>query len=163
MPTWSTLIALQDADDVVVGVVSMPALRRRWWAARGRGAFADGRPISVSRVSQLADAQLTWSGIESWDEVGRADALLSLARACWRSRGIGDAWQYMLVAEGAAEIAIDPEATLWDLAAVRVVVEEAGGKFTDLRGRVTADGGSALASNGLLHEAALHFVRTPAA
>ena len=162
MPTWSTLIALEAADDVVVGVVSMPALGRRWWAARGQGAFADGRPISVSHVSRLADAQLTWSGIESWDEVGRADAVLSLARACWRSRGIGDAWQYMLVAEGAAEIAIDPEASLWDLAAVRVVVEEAGGKFTDLRGRATADGGSALASNGLVHEAALRFVRAPA-
>ncbi len=158
MPTWSTLIALQAGGDVVVGVVSMPALGRRWWAVRGQGAFADGRPISVSRVSQLADAQLTWSGIESWDEVGRADALLSLARACWRSRGIGDAWQYMLVAEGAAEIAVDPEATLWDLAAVKVVVEEAGGRFTDLRGEVTAGGGSALATNALLHNAALAHV-----
>jgi histidinol-phosphatase len=158
MPTWSTLIALEAGGDVVVGVVSMPALGRRWWAAHGQGAFGDGRSISVSRVSRLADAQLTWSGIESWDEVGRADALLSLARACWRSRGIGDAWQYMLVAEGAAEIATDPEASLWDLAAVKVVVEEAGGRFTDLRGRVTAGGGSGLATNGLLHKAALACV-----
>jgi histidinol-phosphatase len=158
MPTWSTLIALEAGGDVVLGVVSMPALGRRWWAAHGRGAFGDGLSISVSRVSRLADAQLTWSGIESWDEVGRADALLSLARACWRSRGIGDAWQYMLVAEGAAEIATDPEASLWDLAAVKVVVEEAGGRFTDLRGRGTAGGGSGLATNGLLHEAALAYV-----
>lgn len=155
MDTWSTLIALTVGGEVRVGVVSMPALGKRWWALRGAGAFADGRPIHVSAVRELADAQLTWSGIESWDAVGRGDALLRLARACWRTRGIGDAWQYMMVAEGAAELAIDPEVTLWDLAAVSLVVEEAGGRFTNLAGAPGPAGGSGLASNGLLHDAAL--------
>jgi histidinol-phosphatase len=158
IPTWSTLIALRENGVITVGVVSMPALKRRWWARRGDGAYANGHRIHVSDVSVLADAQMLWSGFEEWDAVGRFDGLLTLARACWRTRGIGDAWQYMLVAEGAAELASDPEAALWDLAAVKLIVEEAGGRFTDMSGTDTADGGSGLASNGLLHEAALEFV-----
>lgn len=160
MPTWSTLIALEVAGKVRVGVSSMPALGHRWWALRGVGAFCDGTPVRVSNVGRLSDAQLCWGGVEEWDEVGRFDALLSLARACWRTRGVGDAWQYMLVAEGVAEIAVDPAASLWDLAAVKVIVEEAGGAFTDLRGVDTAAGGSGLATNGLLHQAALEHVGT---
>ncbi|MGH2842462.1 MAG: inositol monophosphatase family protein [Solirubrobacteraceae bacterium] len=155
MDTWSTLIALASGGDVQVGVVSMPALGKRWWATRGGGALADGRRIQVSRVSELGDAQLVWSGIEAWDAVGGAQALLKLARACWRTRGIGDAWQYMMVAQGAAEIAVDPEVTLWDLAAVSIVVQEAGGRLTNLAGVPGPGGGSGLASNGLLHDAAL--------
>lgn len=154
MDTWTTLIALSVKGRVQLGVVSMPALGKRWWATRGGGAFADGRPIQVSRIDALANAQLTWSGIAEWDAIGAGDRIISLARSCWRSRGIGDSWQYMLVAEGAAEIATDPEATLWDLAAVSVVVEEAGGTFTSLDGRPGPGHGSALATNGLLHEAA---------
>jgi histidinol-phosphatase len=161
MPTWSTLIALEVAGEVVAGVVSMPALKRRWWAARGAGAHSEGRALRVSGISQLADAQLCWSDVEAWDEVGRPEAILALARACWRSRGVGDAWQYMLVAEGAAEIALDPSVKLWDLAAVKIIVEEAGGAFTDLRGVVTASGGSGLATNGILHQAALEYVGFP--
>jgi histidinol-phosphatase len=160
MPTWSTLIALAEGERVVLGVVSMPALGRRWWAVRGSGAFADGEPMHVSSVGALADAQLCWSGIESWDEVGRPEAILALARACWRSRGIGDAWQYMLVAEGAADIAVDPSVSLWDLAAVSLIVEEAGGRFTSLAGEPTPDGGSGLATNGRVHDAALAILRT---
>ncbi len=158
IPTWATLIALSVDDVETVGVVSMPALGRRWWAARGGGAFADGRDIRVSGVQELADAHLTWSGVEDWDAIGRTDAIIELARACWRSRGVGDAWQYMLVAEGAAEIALDPEVSVWDIAAVKMVVEEAGGRFTDLSGVVTAAGGDGLATNGLVHEAALAIV-----
>jgi histidinol-phosphatase len=158
LSTWSTLIALEVAGEVVVGVVAMPALQRRWWAAGGSGAFADGRPIRVSQISSLADCQLAWSGVEDWDEVGRFDALLALARECWRTRGVGDAWQYMLVAEGSAEIALDPAVSVWDMAAVKVIVEEAGGRFTDMRGVATADGGSGIATNGLVHAAALEFV-----
>ena len=131
-------------------------------AAGGRraaqGAFADGRAIRVSTVEELGDAQLCWSGVEDWDAVGRPDVVLQLARACWRSRGIGDAWQYMLVAEGAAEIAVDPEVSLWDLAAVQVIVEEAGGRFTDLGGAATAGGGDGIATNGRVHDAALAIV-----
>jgi histidinol-phosphatase len=163
VPTWSTLIALEVAGEESVGVVSMPALGRRWWATRGGGAFADGQPIRVSTISALGAATMGWSGIEDWDAVGRIDAILALGRACWRTRGIGDAWQYMLVAEGAAEIALDPEAKVWDLAALKLIVEEAGGRLTDLAGTDTASGGSSIASNGLVHDAALAFVGTRAA
>ncbi len=158
MPTWATLIALQIDGEPELGVVSAPACGRRWWAQAGQGAFADGHPIHVSSISALSQAQLLWGGIEDWDAVGRTDALLELGRACWRTRGIGDALQYMLVAEGAAEIALDPEASLWDLAAVQVVVEQAGGHFSDLAGVRTAAGGDAAASNGCVHEAALAMV-----
>jgi histidinol-phosphatase len=154
IPVWATLIALRDQ----VAVVSAPALRRRWWASRGSGAFAGGRPIHVSAVAELADAQLLWSGVEEWEAVGRTEDVLNLARRCWRSRGLGDFWQYMLVAEGAAEIALDPEVRLWDLAAPQLIVEEAGGRFTDLQGAPRADGGSGIATNGLLHDAALGIV-----
>jgi histidinol-phosphatase len=154
IPVWATLIALRDK----VAVVSAPALHRRWWASRGSGSFADGRRVQVSAVHELADAQLLWSGIEEWDAVGGTDAMLKLARRCWRTRGLGDFWQYMLVAEGAAEIAVDPEVKLWDLAAPQLIVEEAGGRFTDLSGDPRPDGGSGLATNGLLHGAVLEVV-----
>jgi histidinol-phosphatase len=161
--TWSTLIALSDHDELTVAVVSMPAIRRRWWATRGGGAFVtgpgpDGDPVTeqihVSKVAALADAQLGWSGIEDWDAIGKGEQILALARGVWRTRGIGDAWQYMLVAEGAFEIATDPEATLWDLAAPCLIVEEAGGIFTSISGEKSAGAGSGFATNGLLHEAA---------
>jgi len=160
IPIWATLLALQEGPEITVAVVSAPALARRWWARRGTGAFTDdGRRIGVSAVSELADAQLLWGGIEDWDAVGRPDAVLELARSCWRSRGIGDFWQYMLVAEGAAEVALDPVVSVWDLAAPMLIVEEAGGRFTDLSGRRTPDGGDAIATNGVLHDAALAVVR----
>ncbi len=163
LPTWSTLIALEADSEIQVGVASMPALGHRWWALRGAGAFCDGEPIHVSAVGELGDAQLCWSGIQEWDEVGRLDALLALSRACWRTRGVGDAWQYMLVAEGVGDIAVDPSVSLWDLAAIKIIVEEAGGTFTDLSGVATAGGGSGLATNGLLHQAALEYIGIPAA
>ena len=155
MDTWTTLIALLEDGEVKLGVVSMPALKKRWWAVRGQGAFADGREIHVSDITDLADAQLVWSGIEEWDAISGFDRVVELGRRCWRTRGVGDAWQYMLVAEGAAEIATDPEATLWDLAAVSIVVEEAGGTFTGLDGAAGPGAGSGLATNGPLHAEAL--------
>jgi histidinol-phosphatase len=164
VPVWATLVALQAGEDVTVGVVSAPALRRRWWASRGGGAFVDDglggspRPLRVSGVRDLADAQLSFAGLEEWDEIDRLDAVLSLARSCWRTRSFGDFWAYMLVAEGAIDIGLDPVVSLWDLAAPQVIVEEAGGRFTDLGGVRTADGGDAIATNGLVHEAALGIV-----
>ena len=155
MDTWTTLIALLEDGEVKLGVVSMPALKKRWWAVRGQGAFADGRRIHVSQIAQLDSAQFVWSGIEEWDAIGGFEKVVELGRRCWRTRGVGDAWQYMLVAEGAAEIATDPEATLWDLAAVSIVVEEAGGRFTSLNGSDGPAGGSGLATNGSLHAEAL--------
>jgi histidinol-phosphatase len=160
MDTWTTLIALLEDGEVKLGVVSMPALKKRWWAARGQGAFADGRRIHVSKINELSAAQFVWSGIEEWDAIGGFDKVVELGRRCWRTRGVGDAWQYMLVAEGAAEIATDPEATLWDLAAVAIVVQEAGGRFTSLDGTEGPGAGSGLATNGSLHAEALAALGT---
>jgi histidinol-phosphatase len=164
IPIWGTLLALEDAGELSIGVASAPALHRRWWAARGGGAFVDDglsggpRAIRVSAVDALDDAQLCLSAVNEWEAIGRGDAVLQLERRCWRTRGVGDLWSYMLVAEGTAEIALDPVASLWDLAAMLVIVEEAGGRFTDLGGVRTADGGDAVATNGLVHEAALAIV-----
>ena len=155
IPVFATLVALEDAGDITVGVVSAPALGRRWWAVRGDGAFADGEPISVSKVESLSEAQVCHPGMEGWHTVGRLEGFLQLTRRAWRDRGFGDFWQHMLVAQGSAEVALDPEVSLWDLAALKVIVEEAGGRFTDLSGAATADGGSAMSSNGLLHDEAL--------
>ncbi len=155
MDTWTTLIALIEHGEVKLGVVSMPALTKRWWAVRGHGAHADGQRMTVSNIADVAEAQFLWSGIEEWDAIGGFQKVVELGRRCWRTRGVGDAWQYMLVAEGAAEIATDPEATLWDLAAVSIVVEEAGGRFTSLAGEAGAGFGSGLATNGRLHAEAL--------
>jgi histidinol-phosphatase len=164
IPVWATLIALQEGEALTIGVASAPALHRRWWAARGRGAHVeDGlvgspRRLRVSAVSGLGDAQLSICGFGDWAELGRLDWALELIRRCWRTRGFGDFWQYMLVAEGAVDVAAEPTVSLWDLAAPLVIVEEAGGRFTDLSGAVTAGGGDALATNGLVHEDALAIV-----
>ena len=160
MPVWATLLALEEGGSVTVGVVSAPALGRRWWAARGEGAFTLDRPggeprrLRVSAVSELAGAQLCFGGLEDWQVLGRMDALLELSSRCWRTRGYGDFWQYMLVAEGSAELCCDPSVSLWDLAAPKVIVEEAGGRFTDLAWAGKDGGVSGLASNGVLHDAA---------
>ena len=159
IPVFATLIALQRDGVGVVGVCSAPALGRRWWAARGAGAFADGRPIRVSRVADLGDAQLCHSSLDLWEAHGLEDGFRELARRCWRTRGFGDFWMHALVAEGAADVALEPEVSLWDLAALQVIVEEAGGRFTDLAGRARADGGSAVTSNGLLHDEVLAALR----
>ena len=163
IPVWATLLALQEGERVTVGVASAPALHRRWWAARGRGAFmtdglSDVRRLHVSAVGRLEDAQLSFAGFEQWDASGRLESLLELGRRCWRTRAFGDFWGYMLVAEGAVEISCEPTVELWDLAAPQLIVEEAGGRFTDLSGRPRADGGSGLGTNGLLHEAVLEIV-----
>ena len=164
IPVWGTLLALEERSQVTVGVVSAPALHRRWWAAEGAGAFAaDGlaaepRRLGVSGVRALEDAQMLMSGFDGWEEQGRLDQLLALSRACWRTRGFGDFWGYMLVAEGVAEVCCEAIVSLWDLAACQVIVEEAGGTFTDLGGVPTSEGGDALATNGLLHEQALVLV-----
>jgi histidinol-phosphatase len=154
IPVWATLLALQEGDEVTVGVVSAPALHRRWWAAKGAGAFmsdgltAEPRRLRVSAVRALEDAQLCTSGLDGWDSAGGLDGLLTLARRCWRTRGFGDFWIYMLVAEGVAEIGCEAAVSLWDLAAPQVIVEEAGGRLTDLTGAVRPDGGDSLTTAG---------------
>ena len=112
-------------------------------------------------MASLEEAQLCYGGIEDWDAIGAFDALVALARRCQRTRGVGDVWSYMLVAEGVAEIGVDPIVSLWDLAAPRAIVEEAGGRFTDLSGGARADGGSGLATNALVHDSVLEISGTP--
>jgi histidinol-phosphatase len=143
IPIFATLIALDDS----VGVVSAPALQRRWWAVRGEGAFCNGRPIRVSTVNTLENAQADLPfGTETRREFGRV-------------RCFGDFWQHMLVAEGAIEIAFDPIAAWWDMAPIQVIVKEAGGRFTNLAGEARADGGSGVSTNGLLHDGFLEALR----
>ncbi len=159
-PVWATLIALLDNGEPVVGVVSAPALGRRWWAARGMGAhtgtsLAEGRQIRVSSVADLADASFSYSSLSGWEERGGLDGFLDLTRSVWRTRAYGDFWSYCLVAEGAVDIAAEPELNLYDMAALVPIVTEAGGRFTDLTGADGPHGGNAVATNGLLHAAAL--------
>jgi histidinol-phosphatase len=155
VPVYASLIALERDGDQAVGVCSAPAMGRRWWAVRGDGAFADGRPLRVSRVDDLDSAFLCHGSVTGWEEHGLAEPFAALARRCWRTRGFGDFWMHLLVAEGAADLAAEPEVSVWDLAALKVIVEEAGGRFTDLRGAARADGGSAVSTNGLLHDQVL--------
>jgi histidinol-phosphatase len=159
VPVWATLIALERDGRVEVGVASAPALHRRWWAARGEGAFVNGRRIGVSRVAELPDAVLSYASLGSWEEHGLGQQFHTLARSCWRTRAFGDFWSHMLVAEGAADLAVEPEVQLWDLAAPQIIVEEAGGRFTDLGGTPTPSGGSAVSTNGRLHDRVLAILR----
>ena len=160
VPIWATLIALMEGDQPVVGLVSAPALGRRWWAALGHGAFA-GRhtaaatPIRVSGVRRIGDASFCYSSLHGWEETGRLEPMLDLIRQSWRSRAYGDFYGYMLVAEGAVDVMVEPELSLWDLAALIPIVTEAGGGFTDLNGRPGPSGGSAVATNGKIHEEVL--------
>jgi len=163
VPVWATLIALLDGDEVVVGVVSAPALGRRWWAAQGSGAWtgkslAAASRLHVSAVDRLADASLSYSSLSGWSQHGRFDEFLALERSVWRSRAYGDFWSHVLVAEGAVDVSCEPELALHDMAALVPIVTEAGGRFTSVRGVPGPFGGSALVSNGLLHEAALELL-----
>ncbi|MCI0383959.1 histidinol-phosphatase [Streptomyces sp. CNQ085] len=167
VPVWATLIALmertEEGDRPVVGVVSAPALNRRWWAALGGGAYT-GRSLtsatrlSVSRVARVQDASFAFSSLGGWEERGRLGGFLDLTRDCWRTRGYGDFWPYMMVAEGSVDICAEPELSLWDMAANAIVVREAGGTFTGLDGREGPHSGNAAASNGLLHEDLLAYI-----
>ncbi|MGH3899380.1 MAG: histidinol-phosphatase [Pseudonocardiaceae bacterium] len=166
VPVWATLIALVEHGRPVVGVISAPALRRRWWAAEGAGAHtrdAHGaaRTIAVSGVNDLADAYVSTTHLGSWVEHHSRASYLTLVDACWENRAFGDFWQHCLVAEGAIDLAAEPIVNPWDVAAVQVLVEQAGGRFTDLGGVPRYDSGTALSSNGLLHNAALGCLRHP--
>jgi histidinol-phosphatase len=163
IPIWASLIALELDGALMVGVASAPALGRRWWAAKGLGAFADGDRIGVSAVTDLAEAHLAYSDVGSFYDHGRGDALVDLSRRVWRARGLGDFWMHMLVAEGGFDVAVEPVVSLWDLAAVQVIVEEAGGRFTSLDGAPRADGGSACSTNGLLHDEVVRRLTRPTA
>ena len=150
IPVWATLIALEVDGTVRIGVVAAPALHGRWWAERGAGAFASGESMHVSAISRVEEAVLSFS-IET--------KVPPLARDAWHVRGLGDFWAHMLVAEGAVDGAVDADGlSEWDLAAVQVIVEEAGGRFSDAAGESRIDSGSAITSNGLLHDELLAAV-----
>ncbi len=160
VPVWATLIALLDDGVPSVGVVSAPALQRRWWAAHRQGAYAslDGfapRRLSVSSVAELNSASLSFSSLSGWAQRGVRDRLIALTDAVWRVRAYGDFLSYCLVAEGAVDIAAEPEVSVWDLAPLDILVREAGGAFTSLDGTAGPHGGSAVATNGALHQQVL--------
>ena len=165
VPVWATLLGLVEDGDVVVGVVSAPALGRRWWATTGHGAWtgrslSSAKQIHVSGVEHLADASLSYSSLGGWADRGMLRAFLSVAQDCWRTRAYGDFWSYMLVAEGAVDIAAEPELEYYDMAALVPIVTEAGGRFTSLDGEPGPWGGDALATNGLLHDEVLEQLRS---
>lgn len=150
IPVWATLVALEVDGELSLGVVSAPALHRRWWAERGGGAHVNGDQIRVSAVRRIEDAVLSFA---------LEQPVPALATRAWHSRGYGDFWSHMLVAEGAVDGAIDTiGVTVWDLAAVQPIVEEAGGRLTDSRGERRIDAGSAISSNGHLHAILLEAV-----
>ena len=177
VPTWATLIALVQVDasgveEVVVGIASAPALARRWSAAKGHGAFVrfdsgnidelsddfDGisneKKISVSKVGKLSDASISYSDFVGWGD--RLDPFQKMLGNAWRTRGIGDFWSHMLVAEGAVDIAIEPKLAVWDMAALDIIVREAGGTFTNTAGQNGPFGGSGVSTNGALHNAVIN-------
>ena len=177
VPTWATLIALVNVDaagaeEVVVGIASAPALARRWSAAKGLGAFvrfnagsvddlsenfdasSNEKKISVSKIAQLSDASISYSDFVGWGD--RLEPFRKMLAQAWRTRGIGDFWSHMLVAEGAVDVAIEPSLAVWDMAALDIIVREAGGAFTDTAGQNGPFGGSGVSTNGVLHNAVIN-------
>ena len=177
VPTWATLIALVQVDssgveEVIVGIASAPALARRWSAAKGHGAFvrfnsgsidelsdefdasSNEKKISVSKVAALTDASISYSDFIGWGD--RLEPFQKMLANAWRTRGIGDFWSHMLVAEGAVDVAIEPKLAVWDMAALEIIVREAGGTFTNTAGQNGPFGGSGVSTNGVLHNAVIN-------
>jgi len=177
VPTWATLIALVQVDqsgveEVIVGIASAPALARRWSAAKGHGAFvrfnsgsidelsdefdasSNEKKISVSKVASLTDASISYSDFIGWGD--RLEPFQKMLAKAWRTRGIGDFWSHMLVAEGAVDVAIEPKLAVWDMAALDIIVREAGGTFTNMAGQNGPFGGSGVSTNGVLHNAVIN-------
>jgi histidinol-phosphatase len=159
IPVFATLLALEEQGRVAAGVITAPALQRRWWASAGEGSWCNGSRLRVSSIETLEESHLAYDSVTDFDRVGTADRFLTLVRRCTRARGFGDFWSHMLVAEGAIEIAIEPVVAPWDMAAVQIIVEEAGGRFSALDGSPRFDAGSGLSTNGSLHEAVLEIFR----
>jgi len=158
VPVWATLIALLDGDDAVVGVVSAPALSHRWWAAKGCGSWtarsgAEARRNQVSSVSRIADASVSYSDLMEWTT--RRVEFEALLDDAWRARAYGDFWSHVLVAQGSVDVSAEPDLSLWDVAALVPIVEEAGGTVTGVDGAKSPGSPSALCTNGLLHDEVL--------
>ena len=164
VPVWATLIALLDDGRPVAGVISAPALVRRWWASEGSGAWrtfnvSSPRKLCVSSVTELADASVSFSSLEGWKARDLRKNFVKLTDDTWRLRGYGDFFSYCLVAEGGVDIAAEPEVSLWDLAPLSILVTEAGGRFSSLAGEDGPHGGDAVATNGVLHDEVLKRLR----
>jgi histidinol-phosphatase len=160
VPIWGALIALAIDGVPEVSVVSAPALERRWWAATGLGAWAqygggEPRRLSVSRIDDLGEATLSYNSLKHWDDYGRLDQLVALSRAVGRTRAFGDLWSYMLLAEGAIDIAGEFDVKPWDIAALVPIVRESGGRITDVDGTDDLTTLSVIATNGPLHDRVL--------
>ncbi|GGH33916.1 inositol monophosphatase family protein [Microbacterium album] len=164
VPVWGTMIGLEVDGAVRLGVVSAPALGRRWWGAEGLGAWTaaggTARPIAVSRIAALEDASVSFQSIAQWDDAGHLDALVALTRRVWRDRAYGDVWSYMLLAEGRLEVVGEFDVKEYDLAAAAAIVTAAGGRFTSFDGEPGIASGSALATNGLIHDAVLEVLHS---
>lgn len=152
IPIFATLIALEEKGSIVAGVVSAPALNTRWFARKGGGAFRDGDKISVSKVKEIAVAEIASGGIGTIAEKGLEEKFAALCQQAARHRGFGDFWGHCLVAQGSIDVMLDPDVSVWDLAPLKIIVEEAGGKLTSVKGEDRIDGGSALTTNGNLHD-----------
>jgi histidinol-phosphatase len=155
IPIFATLIALEEEGEVVAGVASAPAINTRWYARKGGGAFRDGDRISVSKVKEIALAEVCSGGIGSIAKAGLEQRFTDLCNKAARHRAFGDFWGHVLVAQGSMELMLDPEVNVWDLAALKIIVEEAGGTMTSVSGEDRIDGGNALTTNGHLHDEAL--------
>lgn len=150
IPVWASLVALERDGRIVCGVASAPALGHRWWAARGQGAWRDGERLQVSRIASIEEATVSFSR-SGFDD----PKMLDLVRRAWHGQPFSDFWAHLLVAEGALEVSVEHEMSPWDNAALQVIVEESGGRFSDLRGEPRIDGGSGVSTNGLLHDEVL--------
>ena len=158
IPIFATLLAIEDRGEVVAGLVSAPALALRWHAARGRGAFCGTRRLHVSTIGLLSEAEIFHGDLSGAAETAPPPGTLALFARAHRTRGFGDFYQHILVAEGAGELAIDPAVKPWDIAALQVIIEEAGGRATTLKGERSLFGGSLVTSNGLVHAEALRLL-----
>lgn len=152
IPIWATLVALRIGEDNVVGVAHAPALDETYDAAKGLGARCNGDPIEVNATEKLSDAHVVFGGEKGFAAAGRGDFFNELVASCWRARGFGDFWGHMLVARGAAHVMVEPELSLWDVAALEPIVTEAGGRLTHLDGSPWRDKGSCLTTCGPLHD-----------
>jgi len=161
IPVFATLLAIEEQGEIVTGFVSAPALGQRWHAARGQGAFCGTRRLRVSDIRVLSQAQIFHGDLSGAAETPPPPGISVLFNRAHRTRGFGDFYQHVLVAEGAGEVAIDPEAKPWDIAALQVIVEEAGGRATTLAGERSIYGGSLVTSNGLVHDEALKLLSNP--
>jgi histidinol-phosphatase len=157
--TFGTLLAIERDGEIVAGMASAPGLGSRWWAYRGEGAFRNGARIHVSNVPRLNEAMVFTTGTGPSKDKLAQEKIRRLPDSARSGRALGGFWQHMLVAEGATEAALDWTSKPWDLAPLGVIVEEAGGRSTNLRGERTIYSGSFLSTNGKIHDEVLRLLQ----